>query len=272
MKTLIVYAHPEPRSLNAAIRDFTAERLRSRGHTVEVSDLYAMGWKAPIDRDDFANLGTADRMHVAKASGAAYAGHAQSSDIADEQRKLMSADALILQFPLWWFSMPAIMKGWVDRVYAHGLAYGVGEHSDARWGDRYGEGTFAGKRAMLVVTAGGWRTHYTERGVNGHIDDLLFPINHGILWYPGFDVLVPHVIYSSDRLSTTQWQTVADELGARLDRFWTDAPIPFRRQNDGDYVFPALELEPGLSPGRQGLAIHLDDGTHSLGPAHSVPR
>jgi NAD(P)H dehydrogenase (quinone) len=71
--------------------------------------------------------------------------------------KLLWADALILQFPLWWFAMPAILKGWVDRVFAYGFAYGVGEHSDRRWGDRYGEGTLAGKPAMPIVTAGGWR-------------------------------------------------------------------------------------------------------------------
>jgi hypothetical protein len=54
----------------------------------------------------------------------------------------------ILQFLLWWFAMPAIFKGWVDRVFA----YGVGEHSDKRWDDHYGEETLAGKRAMLIVT------------------------------------------------------------------------------------------------------------------------
>lgn len=69
----------------------------------------------------------------------------------------------------------AILKGWLDRVFAFGFAYGVGEHSDKRWGDRYGEGTLVGKRAMLIVTAGGWEEHYAARGVNGPIDDLLFP-------------------------------------------------------------------------------------------------
>jgi putative NADPH-quinone reductase len=80
--------------------------------------------------------------------------------------------------------MPAILKGWVDRVYAYGFAYGVGEHSDQRWGDRFGEGTLVGKRAMLIVTTGGWEEHYSARGVNGPIDDLLFPVNHGVLYYP----------------------------------------------------------------------------------------
>jgi hypothetical protein len=63
--------------------------------------------------------------------------------------------------------MPAILKGWVDRVYAYGFAYGVGEHSDKYWGDRFGEGTLVGKRAMLIVTNGGWEEHYAARGVNG---------------------------------------------------------------------------------------------------------
>jgi NAD(P)H dehydrogenase (quinone) len=70
--------------------------------------------------------------------------------------KPLWTDALILQFPMWWFSMPAILKGWVDRVYACGFSYGVGEHSRQKCGECYGEGTFKGKRAMLVVTVGGW--------------------------------------------------------------------------------------------------------------------
>jgi NAD(P)H dehydrogenase (quinone) len=69
----------------------------------------------------------------------AFAQGTQSADIAAEQEKLLWADTVIFQFPLWWFSMPAIMKGWIDRVYAWGFAYGVGEHSDRHWGDRYGK-------------------------------------------------------------------------------------------------------------------------------------
>jgi hypothetical protein len=55
---------------------------------------------------------------------------------------------------MWWFSMPAILKGWVERVYAHGFAYGVGEHSDKRWGDRYGEGMMGGPGAPDDLAAG----------------------------------------------------------------------------------------------------------------------
>ncbi len=130
-----------------------------------------------------------DMFHPSIDSKHAFEQGTQSEDIAAEQAKLHRADAVIFQFPLWWFSMPAIMKGWVDRVYACGFAYGVGEHSDSHWGDRYGEGRLAGKRAMLLVTTGGWASHYSPRGINGPINDILFPIQHGILFYPGFTVL-----------------------------------------------------------------------------------
>jgi hypothetical protein len=103
--------------------------------------------------------------------------------------------------PLWWFSMPAILKGWVDRVYSFGFAYGVGSTA-TRDGDRYGEGRLAGKRAMLLVTAGGWEEHYAGRGINGPIEDLLFPINHGILYYPGYDVC--HLSWSTARIGLTR--------------------------------------------------------------------
>ncbi len=256
MNVLLVYAHPEPTSLNGTLKDFAVQRLQAAGHTVQVSDLYAMRWKAPIDRDDHPGRDPQRSFHASLDSRDAYATGRQSDDIAAEQDKLRWADTVILQFPLWWFSMPAILKGWVDRVYAYGFAYGVGEHSDRHWGDRYGEGAMAGKRAMLVVTTGGWESHYAARGINGPIDDLLFPIQHGILFYPGFDVLPPHVIYRSSKVGEQNVADVLEGLGRRLDGLASDAVIPYRRQNAGDYLIPSLELRPGLAEGAAGLGIH----------------
>ena len=258
-RVLIVYAHPEPRSLNGTLKEFIAARLRSQGHHVEVTDLYAMGWKATLDRDDFTTLEPGAPFNPVADSAHAFAYGTQTQDIQAEQDKLRRADVLILQFPLWWFTMPAILKGWVERVYAHGFAYGVGEHSDRRWGDRYGEGVFKGKRAMLVVTAGGWEAHYGERGINGPIDDLLFPINHGVLHYPGFSVLPSFVIYRTSKIDAERLGHIQQALGARLDALWTQAPIAYRIQNDGDYDIPAMTLKPGLeAPGQQGFGLHVD--------------
>lgn len=259
MKVLLVFAHPEPGSLNGALRDVAVQELKDQGHEVRVSDLYADGWKSEVDRADFPSLARDARFKPAAASGEAFAVNALTEDVIAEQEKLLWADALILQFPLWWFTMPAILKGWVDRVYAYGFAYGVGEHSDARWGDRYGEGTLAGKRAMLIVTTGGWEEHYSARGINGPIDDLLFPINHGILYYPGYTVLPPFVVYRVDRLVEAGFDAIAEHLRERMRTLATTRPIPYRQQNGGDYLIPNMQLRPRLGdPDATGFALHLD--------------
>jgi NAD(P)H dehydrogenase (quinone) len=259
MKVLLVFAHPEPRSLNGALLDVAIKELEAQGHEVRVSDLYAERWKSEVDRSDFPTLSPVARLKPATASKTAFEADALTEDVKAEIAKLLWADALILQFPLWWFSMPAILKGWIDRVYSYGFAYGVGEHSDKRWGDRYGEGTLAGKRAMLLVTTGGWEEHYSARGINGPIDDLLFPINHGILYYPGYDVLPPFVVYGVDRLDETGFAPIAERLRDRMRRLATTPPIPYRCQNGGDYLIPSMQLRQELdNPGAIGFALHLN--------------
>lgn len=235
MNVLIVYAHPDPHSLNGALKDYAVAHLQAAGHAVQVSDLYAMQWQPALE-----------------------AGETPGPEVLREQQKLLWADTVIFQFPLWWFTMPAIMKGWVDRVYSYGFGYGIGEHSDQRWGDRYGDGTLAGKRAMLMVTTGGWEAHYSARGINGPIEQLLFPIHHGILYYSGMQVLPPFLIYRTSRVDEARFAAACEALGQRLDTLQTAAPIPFRRQNDGDYEIPALTLKEHIAPGRAGAEIHIE--------------
>lgn len=271
MNVLIVFAHPDPRSLSAALRDVAVAELTATGHAVQVSDLYAMRFRAEVGRDDFPLLAPGDRLKVPGASKAAFTAGALTADVVAEQQKLLWADVLILQFPLWWFTMPAILKGWVDRVFAYGFAYGVGEHSEVRWGDRYGEGTFAGRRAMVITTTGGWAEHYSLRGVNGPIDDLLFPINHGILFYPGYDVLPAHVVHRADRLDAAGFEAAAEGLRERMRTIATTPPIPYRRQNGGEYLIPACELRPGLGdPGARGFALHVGRASAAAGDRKSV--
>lgn len=252
---LIVHAHPEPRSLTASLKNLAVETLTAQGHQVAVSDLYAMRWKAVADAADFPRRRNPDRLRYASESGNAFATGTQPADVVAEQDKLLWADAVLLTFPLWWFSAPAILKGWVERVYAHGFAYGVGPHGGERWGDRYGEGALAGRRAMVVVNIGGREPHYSERGVNGRLEEILWPIQHGVLFYPGMDVLPPFPVYQSDRMSEERWVEVAAAFKERLANLFTDTPIPYRRQNGGHYDGQQL-LKPGLGDGETGLRIH----------------
>src|SRR6266852_2561847 len=192
MRVLIVHAHHEPKSFNGAMTRAAVEALTSAGHEVVVSDLYAMGFDPDLLK-----------QQDEEAYAAQHDGFAQ--DIQAEMDKLFWCDALILQFPLWWFGLPAILKGWVDRVFASGgRIYGGG-----KWYDR---GVFAGKRAMCSLTIGGPPPIYSEHGLNGPIAAILFPINHGMLYFIGFTVIAPFIVHAPVRIGD-------DERKGYLERY-----------------------------------------------------
>jgi NAD(P)H dehydrogenase (quinone) len=254
MNVLWVFAHPEPRSLGGALRDDGLRTLRELGHDVRESDLYAMKWNPVVDAADFGAEGGDERLVVGAASARAYAGGELSPDILAEQEKLAWADAVVVQFPLWWYGLPAILKGWFDRVFVKGFGYGV-RAEDGRT-LRYGEGKLAGKRAMVVLSAGAREPALGPRGVNGSLADVLFPLHHGTLFYAGMAVLPPVAVYGADRVSPEHFAEARDLLRTRLRTLETAAPIPFRTQNGGDYD-DDLVLRPDRAPGATGPAIHL---------------
>jgi NAD(P)H dehydrogenase (quinone) len=110
---------------------------------------------------------------------------------------------------------------------------------------------------MLLVTTGGWESHYSPRGINGPIDDILFPIQHGMLFYPGFEVLPPLVIYRTSKTDDEKYAAYCQQLAHRLDTLWQAEPLPFRQQNSGDYVIPALTLREDIAPGEGGFGVHM---------------
>ncbi|QPF71535.1 NAD(P)H-dependent oxidoreductase [Roseateles sp. DAIF2] len=255
-KILIVHAQPEPDSLTAQFAAAARQTLEAQGHRVLSSDLYGMGWKAVFDAQDFPDRADAGRLSFIAESGHAFAAGTQTADVEAEQRKLLAADAVILLFPLWWFGPPAILKGWIDRVYAYGFAYGFEGQGNRL---RYGDGLLKGKRALLSVMVGGPAADYGPRGINGPLDQLLFPLTHGCLFYPGMDVLPTHAVYGTGRIGA---EAVKAELAAwrqRLVGLFDEAPIPFRRQNGGDYP-DRHRLADALAPGREGLMVHVDTG------------
>jgi NAD(P)H dehydrogenase (quinone) len=192
MRVLIVHAHHEPHSFNGAMTREAATALVAAGSEVVVSDLYAMRFDPVSDRRNFVDIKDPGRLHQQTEEAHASQHNGFVPALQAEMDKLTWCDVLILQFPLWWFGMPAILKGWIDRVFAVGRAYG-----NRRWFD---VGVFSGKRAMCSVTVGGPPTVYSERGINGPIDSILFPINHGILGFTGFTVVESFVVYAPGRI------------------------------------------------------------------------
>jgi NAD(P)H dehydrogenase (quinone) len=124
---------------------------------------------------------------------------------------------MVWQFPLWWFGLPAVLKGWVDRVFVMGRVYGGGRV--------YERGVFAGKRAMLSLTTGGPADAFRRDGFNGDIDGILRPIHRGMLEFVGFDVMAPHVVYGPARMNDAQRRAELERFERRLSTLGDETPI-----------------------------------------------
>jgi len=112
-----------------------------------VSDLYRMGWNAPLGTGDFeGERANPEYLDLSREQEHAFATGGHSADVKAEPAKVAEADFVLLHFPIGWFSMPAALKGWIDPVFSRGFAYSAGRKYDA--------GHFDGKRAMLCVTTG----------------------------------------------------------------------------------------------------------------------
>lgn len=190
MNVLIVYAHPEPKSFNAALKDMAVTTLTDQGHYVKVSDLYAMRFKAVADGEDFKERIDSDFLKYAAEQKHACSTGTFAPDILQEQERLLWADFVIFQFPLWWYSVPGILKGWFDRLFASGFVYGADI-------GRYDSGGLKGRRAMLSLTTGSPKEAYTPYGLDGDMEDkILYHINHGMLYFSGMQPVKPFVAWT----------------------------------------------------------------------------
>ena len=217
MKILIVFAHPEHQSFNGAMFRTAVETLTAAGHEVKTSDLYAMGFNPASDRHNFITLKDPDyfkqqieEMHATETYGFA-------EDVEDEISKLEWCELMIWQFPLWWFGLPAILKGWVDRVFAMGRTYGGGRI--------YDNGVFKGKRALLSLTTGGPAAAYVKGGFQGDIQAILRPIQRGMLQFLGFTVLAPQITYGPVRLEPDARAEVLAAYAERLRNIEGESPF-----------------------------------------------
>lgn len=215
MKILVVYWHPEPRSFNAAMFETICETLGSLGHEVRTSDLYQMDFDPVSSRRNFMTVRQPLYFKQQAEEEFATERNGFSNEIECEIAKVEWCDLMILQFPLWWFGLPAVLKGWVDRVFAAGRVHGNGRNYDT--------GVFRGKRALLSLTTGGAEAAFRPGGFNGDLAGILRPIQRGILQFVGFDVLPPHVVYAPARLTTTER---TEHLAALSERLRTIACEP----------------------------------------------
>ena len=226
MKVLIVHAHPEPQSFTAALRDQAAETFRAQGHEVQVSDLYAMGWNPVASAEDFGSRENPEYLVYALEQRLGVKSGSIAPDIKQELDKLLWADLLVLNFPVFWFSAPAMLKGWIDRVLVSGVCYG---------GKRfYDQGGLAGKRALVTVTIGGREHMFGEGAIHGPLEDMLRPILRGTLAYVGFEVLEPFVAWHVPYISDEARKEFLRSYQQRLEQLSDDLPMSFPRLDQFD--------------------------------------
>lgn len=182
MNVLILHAHPEPKSFSSSLKDIAVEHFTALGDEVAVKDLYAMKFNPVVGREDFKQISNQEYFHYMKEQMNAHLSNSFADELKLEMEAIVKADFLLLNFPLWWTSMPAIMKGWFDKVMAFGFSYHPKDM-------KYDTGAFKNKKAMCTITTGGSEFAYSESGEHGDINKLIEHINHGLLFFNGFQVL-----------------------------------------------------------------------------------
>ena len=202
MKAHLVFAHPNLQSYNGQLRNKAIQTLQAFGWSVSVSDLYQMKFKASADEDDFTELYNADFFDLQNEQQSATQKQTYSADILKEQKLLSEADLIIFQFPLWWYSMPALLKGYIDRVFSYGWAYG-------------GAQALVGKKILVSMTTGAPDFAWTEdkRGTIKEIFKHLFVGTFGLC---GLNSVEPFIVYGAKRHSEMDKNTNFENYKKRL--------------------------------------------------------
>jgi NAD(P)H dehydrogenase (quinone) len=242
LKVFIVFAHHEPKSFGKAMLDRSIETLGRQGHEVVVSDLHAMKFNPVASEADFLHRRFPDALQYDREQKYAHERCAFAPDIEGEIRKLLWCDFLIFQFPLWWFSVPAMMKGWIDRVFVNGVVYGSGR--------RFDTGGLKGRKGMLVTTTACLPGMVEPDGLLGSLDAILWHLTYGTLAYAGLQVLPTLASWSIHYSTPQQRSAYLDQYAHALERLESIEPLPSHPLSD----FGAdWRLKPGVDP---RTAIH----------------
>lgn len=173
MNNLVIFAHPNEKSFGKAMVDSVVKASEEKGAEVRVRNLYEIGFDPILKPEDFA----------------AFQSGKIPEDIAAEQEYIKWADIITFVYPVWWTSLPAILKGYVDRVFSYGFAY--------EYVDGAPNGLLKGKKGLLFSTTGTPDAIYSENGMHSSIKQTT---DQGIFNFTGIEEVVhtffggvPHV-------------------------------------------------------------------------------
>jgi NAD(P)H dehydrogenase (quinone) len=188
MKNLVIYAHPNTDSLNHFFKETILESLEKSGQEVVVRDLNKIGFNPVLSLEDM------NGQRLGKVS----------DDVKKEQDYITWADQIIFIYPIWWTGMPAIMKGYIDRVFSYGFAY--------RYDEGVQKGLLTGKQTIIVNSHGKSNAEYEATGMD---KALALTSDTGIFNYCGLEIKQHFYFDKADRASTeniSEWETEIKSL------------------------------------------------------------
>ncbi len=182
MKNLVIYAHPNPASLNHFFKQTIVENLEESGQEVILRDLNEINFNPVLSLDDMSG----QRMGQV------------AEDVKREQEFITWADQIIFVYPIWWTGMPAIMKGFIDRVFSYGFAY--------RYDQGIQKGLLTGKQTIIVNSHGKSNAEYEATGMD---KALALTSDTGIFNYCGLEIKHHFYFDQADRASSeniSEWE------------------------------------------------------------------
>ncbi len=189
MRHLIIYAHPNENSLNHSLFQAVIENLSSENHEIIVRDLNVICFNPVLSLEDIQG------QRIGKVS----------DDVKTEQDFISWAEHITFIYPIWWTGMPAIMKGFIDRVFSYGFAY--------RYDQGIQKGLLNGKQAVIINTHGKSHEEYRQIGMD---KALSLVSDVGIFQYCGFKINQHFFFDKADRATAEDIEKWKKTLGRRF--------------------------------------------------------
>lgn len=172
MHILAVYAHPRRDSFTGAVLDDLLAGLADAGHTAEIADLYRENFEARFQVADYAQ----------------FSGQPLPDEVRAQQARVDRADGLVFVFPVWWWSFPAILKGWIDRVFSEGWAY--------RFEPGLSRGLLRDRPMLLLGVCGSRESTFRKYGYD---EAMRVQLDVGILGYCGLRDVHTQLFYDVEQ-------------------------------------------------------------------------
>lgn len=177
MKHLIIYSHPNKGSLNHHLLQTVIDSLKIKNHEIVIRDLYQLNFNPVLSLEDM------DGQRMGNVT----------DEVKQEQQYISWADHIIFIYPIWWTGMPAIMKGYIDRVFSYGFAY------------RYDQGVqkslLTGKLTTIINTHGKSQAEYESIGMD---NALSLTSDKGIFIYCGLEINQHFFFDKADKVNSEE--------------------------------------------------------------------